>query len=246
MDSKWLFAGLVAIFGLVSGWSSSDGSGETCMDFLQGVKVGTVEHRALCSERYCRHLLDKEGVVRVTICVGNRVIGYGRRCVQIGFEPTFLTDPLIRVRAGIHPGCDLIPDEDERKFLKERSIRQRKRSIHKLFLCFDEIPSTEDCCETNRCLIVEADIHDVESDAEVTSTLSDKRCGEKNKASCPLRIDCVDPNPQTAATDAEPVEQDRDSTGLKHERQPDSLGFIGYVDYVYENVDGQIKKFNIS
>ncbi|KAJ8903051.1 hypothetical protein NDN08_006366 [Rhodosorus marinus] len=246
MDSKLLVPGLLVFFALVYGQISSDGSGETCMDFLQGVKLGTVEHRALCSERYCRYLMDEKGVERVTMCVGNRVIGYGRRCVQIRFEPTFLTDPLIRVRAGIHPSCDLIPDESEGKFQKERSTEQQMRNIHKLFLCFDEIPSKEDCCETNRCLIVEADIHDVESDAEVTSTLSDKRCGEKNKGWCPLRIGCVDPTLQTTATATEPVEQARDSTDLEPKRQDDGLGFIGYVDYVYENVDGEMKKFNIS
>mmetsp|Transcript_13099 Transcript_13099/g.52169 ORF Transcript_13099/g.52169 Transcript_13099/m.52169 type:complete len:247 (-) Transcript_13099:1816-2556(-) len=246
MDSKRLVPGLLVIFALVYGQSSSDGLGETCADFLQGVKVGTVERRALCSEGYCRYLRDEKGVERVTMCVGNRVIGYGRRCVQLQFESTLLTDPLIRVRASIHPSCDLISDEREGKFQKERSTNRQKRSIHKLFLCFDEIPSKEDCCGTNRCLTVEADIHDVESDAEITSTLSDKRCGKTNNGWCPLRILCVDPTKKTKTTEAEPVEQTQASIGLEPKRQDDTLGFIGYVDYVYENVDGEMKKFNIS
>lgn len=169
------------------------GSAETtCESFELPPPAGTVgdaytgyadlitDGRILWSETYCR----KSDLGAAKFCVKNfRVQSKDRQCIKISVLNVPKED-IKSIRAGVHPDCNSIPTDDS-KFQVVADEVTKDGPFSSVLLCFRKIPASEVCCDTTRCLVLEANV-DVGGDEQVMK-VDDYRCpGER----CDLQITC--------------------------------------------------------
>uniref|UniRef100_A0A7S3EFW2 Calcium-binding protein n=1 Tax=Rhodosorus marinus TaxID=101924 RepID=A0A7S3EFW2_9RHOD len=172
--------------------SVNAGSSKTCESFelpppaesvgeaYDGYGDLQTDGRILWTETYCR----KSDLGSAKFCVKNYRTSTGRQCIKA----SVLNVPKASVKSlsvGVHPDCNSIPT-DESKFQVYADPTTKPNGLaNSVLLCFKKIPASELCCDTTRCLVIEATV-DLEGEEE-TITVDDYRCSGEG---CDLEITC--------------------------------------------------------
>ncbi|KAJ8903467.1 hypothetical protein NDN08_004574 [Rhodosorus marinus] len=143
--------------------------------------------RILWSETYCRR--TNLGVVAdgkaSKVCVKNyRRRNSGRQCIRVSVKNVPKAN-IKSIRAGVHPNCNSIPTDESKFQVLADTTTTKSGLVSNAILCFKNIPALELCCDTTRCLVVQA-VVDVEGEEQVLA-LDDNRCSGEG---CDLQITC--------------------------------------------------------
>ncbi|KAJ8905526.1 hypothetical protein NDN08_002033 [Rhodosorus marinus] len=137
--------------------------------------------RILWTETYCR----KSNLGSAKFCVKNYgTKSTGRQCIKA----SVLNVPKTSVKSisvGVHPDCNSIPSDDSKFQVYADPTTKKNGLANSVLLCFKKIPASELCCDTTRCLVIEATV-DVDGEEE-TMTVDDFRCSGEG---CDLKITC--------------------------------------------------------
>jgi len=151
----------------------------------------TATTRVLWGESYCKELTLKDlNGKKPKLCVRNKrpINNTPRGCLRIVLE-NIDTTLIKEVRLAIHPDCDSVPAEgsaDRFEKIRIAADPAAGQQLRATGLCFDRIPASESCCETERCLLFEAVIDVAGVDTVVT--IDDGSCSSVE--GCPYSIGC--------------------------------------------------------
>uniref|UniRef100_A0A7S3EGS2 Uncharacterized protein n=1 Tax=Rhodosorus marinus TaxID=101924 RepID=A0A7S3EGS2_9RHOD len=173
--------------------SVNAGSSKTCESFelpppaesvgeaYDGYGDLQTDGRILWTETYCR----KSDLGSAKFCVKNyRTTIAGRQCIRASVQNVPKAS-VKRIKIGVHPDCKSVPYDGSKFQVYADKSTKPSGLADNVLLCFKDIPASEPCCDTTRCLVIEAVI-DVGGD-EKKMKIDDDRCSGRR---CDLQITC--------------------------------------------------------
>mmetsp|Transcript_16168 Transcript_16168/g.23457 ORF Transcript_16168/g.23457 Transcript_16168/m.23457 type:complete len:348 (-) Transcript_16168:422-1465(-) len=139
----------------------------------------------------CPKLKLDDGTRVGKVCIRTRTDNKtGKRCIRFNF---FMKSDfkLIKSKVGITEDCSDLPSTG-----KYQKIKRTKRgeNANMVDICFDEIATTESCCEQMKCAVVKAVVV-TRDENNFVAKLDDRRCGypgaQDPVGTCSMEIRCL-------------------------------------------------------